>query len=285
MTVRHAPALLVAVLALASGAACQKASGPVNMVSPVSAPSAWDNVLKEHTRRSQSYFIPSLEVDLRATLVTPRLRSAYIAARDRFHGQIGDDLAAELGALGRKPDEGVDGKMMSGPDSEQSVLVIVALFVRDVRYRDLSVSSSIWDVTLARGDAVVEPTHIERLRVDPGLQGVLPYVDRFDQAYLVRFPLVDMTTGTAMLSPGGAPVKLTVASALGTTRAEWTLVGDGVAPVDDNAAKNPEENTRLPEKTMKSSDAGVFDPAPVETDPEGTPSTTDTDAGSPPSTP
>jgi len=248
---------------------CQKTSGPVNMVAPVSAPSAWDAVLKEHTRRSQSYVIPSLEVDLRATLVTPRLRSAYIAARERFHGQIGEDLEDELAALGKKPDEGVDGKMQKGPDAEEHVLVFVAIFVRDQRYRDLSVSSSIWDVALTRGTARVAPSSVDRLRVDPGLQGVFPFVDRFDQAYLVRFPLVDATTGTAMLSPGGAPVTLTVASALGTTQAGWTLVGDGVSKDDVSSTKNersPEdastEDMRLPEKKPRATEPVESDPTP-----------------------
>lgn len=248
---------------------CQKASGPVNMVSPVSAPSAWDTVLKEHTRRSQSYVIPSLEVDLRATLVTPRLRSAYIAARERFHGRIGEDLEDELAALGKKPDEGVDGKMLSGPDAEQHVLVFVAIFVRDQRYRDLSVSSSIWDVALARGAARVAPSSVDRVRVDPGLQGVFPFVDRFDQAYLVRFPLVDAATGTAMLSPGGDPVTLTVASALGKTQAGWTLVGDGVSKDDVSSTKterNPDdaapEDTRLPDKKPRTTEPVEADTTP-----------------------
>jgi hypothetical protein len=253
VSVRHALALLVVVLALGAAPACHKRSGPVNMVAPVSAPSAWDSVLKEHTRRSQSYVIPSLEVDMRATLVTPRLRSAYIAARERFHGQVGEDLADELGGLGKKPDEGVDGKMMSGPDSEQYVLVFVAIFVRDARYRDLSVTSSIWDVKLSRATAAVAPDRVERMRVDPALTGVFPYVDRFDQAYLVRFPLIDMTTGAAMLSPGGAPVKLTVASALGTVSTEWTLQGDGVAPLDERAPEGTTESGALPDKKAKPS--------------------------------
>ena len=42
-----------------------------------------------------------------------------------------------------------------------------------------------WDTRLVRGDTEVEATKIESLHNDPAVVEVLPYVDRFDDVYIV----------------------------------------------------------------------------------------------------
>lgn len=120
--------------------------------------------------------------------------------------------------------------------AEEQVLVYAALFVRETRFRDLGTSTTIWDVQLVRGDTRVSAIAYEPLRFSPALEELLPYVDRFDEVYLLRFPLV-ARDGTPLLSPGDPPLRLEVRSALGDLVAEWTLVGEAVAP---EAAPAPE---------------------------------------------
>ena len=59
-----------------------------------------------------------MEARLKATLVTPALRSAYLKNRVDFHGRFAKDLHKELVGYGQRPDEGVDAEMMSGPEGE-----------------------------------------------------------------------------------------------------------------------------------------------------------------------
>lgn len=199
-------------------------TGPVSMTpqtKDVDGEAAWDRILKEHTRRSEVYDLPIRQADMRATLVTPRLRKAFIDARDEFHGRFSRDTSRELLWLGQ-PDEGVDAAMRPAPESEQQVLVFVAMYVTDRKNRDIAASYTIWDTNLVRGDVSVAPVAIETLRNTPAVVDVFPYVDRFDDVYLLRFPLVD-PEGRPLLSPGGEPVRLEVKSALAECVVEWAL--------------------------------------------------------------
>jgi hypothetical protein len=160
--------------------------------------------------------------DLRATLVTPRLRTAFIAANPRLHGRVADDVANDLLRLGAPPDEGVDAAMRSGPESEEQVIVYVCFFVADQKNRDLAAGYTIWDTALVRGDARVEPLSIEPMKYSPAVAALLPHADRFDEIYVVRFPLVDARTGTSFTAPGEEPLRLEIKSAIGDAVVSWT---------------------------------------------------------------
>ena len=121
------------------------------------------------------------------------------------------------------PDEGVDATALSGPPGEGELLVFVAFYASDQKNRDLAVSGSIWDVRLTRGTTRVKPLKIERVRQSPAVVDVFPWVDRYDDLYLLRFAIVDAATSTAMMTTGEPPLVLEVDSAIARTSVRWTL--------------------------------------------------------------
>jgi hypothetical protein len=220
---------VVATLTVSAGAtltvsACATvpASGPVE-VAPSSSATAWDAELARATRRVEPYDWAMRQADLRATLITPRLRQAFAAERTRFHGRFARDTATELLAMG-VVDEGVDATAIDRPKSEEQVLVFVAFYAADQKNRDLAIKGSIWDVALVRGQQRVKPVAIEPVRSSPAVVDVFPYVDRYDDLYLLRFPLVDAATGFTPLAAGPEPLHLEIASAIATCDVSWSLV-------------------------------------------------------------
>jgi hypothetical protein len=228
---RHATRLSLLVVALsllvsfASGCATLSDRGALDMATPVaqSESGRWESVVREHTRKVEVFEWAVRWVDLRATLVTPRLRTAFIAAEPRLHGRVAHEFKNDLLRLGAPPDEGVDSPILSRPHAEEEVIIYVCFYVADQKHRDLGAGYTIWDTTLVRGDAKVVPTAIETLKYSPALEALLPHADRFDEIYVMRFPLVDAATGTAMLSPGGEPLRLEIRSALADAVVSWTL--------------------------------------------------------------
>lgn len=221
---RHLRAVAIAMAAAFAGSGCATipASGPVELA-PASTTASWDAELKRATRRVEPYEWAMRQADLRATLITPRLRRAFAAERTHFHGRFARDAATELLAMG-VVDEGVDASAIDRPKSEEQVLVFVAFYAADQRHRDLAIKGSIWDVALVRGGARVKPLAIEPVRSTPAVMQVFPYVDRFDDLYLLRFPLVDAASGATPLGPGSEPLHLEIASALATCDVSWSLV-------------------------------------------------------------
>jgi len=222
-SVRHHPprAALVALLFCLLAPACgTPSSGRARLAAQ---PEGWREVVAESTRRVEPYHWTFRAADLRATLFTPRARAAFIAEREKFHGRFTRDVAAELVALGAAPDEGVDAPMKAKPDGEEQVLVLASLYVSDQKNRELQIRQTIWDTELVRGSARVKPLAIEPIRITPAVTALFPFVDRFDEVYLLRFPLVDAASGQPLLSAGGPPLRLEVRSAIADCVLEWTL--------------------------------------------------------------
>ncbi len=190
-----------------------------------SASSAWDAEVTKATRRVEDYDWVIRQADLRATLITPRLRKVFLDERQQFHGRFADKTQQELIGLG-DPDEGVDAdQTLSGPKSEEQVLVFVAMYVSDQKNRDLSAGYTIWDTVLTRGNQKVKPIAVETVKASPAVAEVFPFIDRFDDLYLFRFPLVDPSTGTALLGSGPEPLRLEVKSAIAECVVGWDLEG------------------------------------------------------------
>ncbi len=209
-------------LIVGSGCASLPANGPVEVV-PATVETSWEGELARASRRVEPYRWAVRQADLRATLVTPRLRKAFLAERNRFHGRFARDAATDLLAMG-VVDEGVDAAAIDRPKGEEQILLFVAFYAADQRNRDLAIKGSIWDVALVRGTSRLKPTSIEPVRSSPAVSQMFPYVDRFDDLYLLRFPLVDPATGVAPLAPGPEPLHLEIASALATCDVSWSLV-------------------------------------------------------------
>ena len=214
--------LALALITSASCATPYAQTGAVTMA-PTASTSTWEQEVSTATRRIEPYDWFMRQADLRATLITPRLRKAFLDERDGFHGRFADQAQRELVGLG-SADEGVDAaQALSGPAGEEEILVFVAMYVADQKNRDLSASYSIWDTTLSRGGPKVRPTKVENVRASPAVQAVFPYIDRFDDLYLFRFPLVDAKTGARLFAPGTAPLTLEVSSALADCVVAWDL--------------------------------------------------------------
>jgi hypothetical protein len=218
------PARVLSLLVLALlGASCTTLSstGDVQLATNTDGSDAgFAAEARNATRRSEPYDGAVRLADLRATLLTPRVRKAFIDARGDFHGAFADDLARDVVAMGNA-DEGVDAPTRSGPPGDGDVLVFVAMYASDQKNRDLAVSTSTWDVRLVRGAVTVKPLAIERVRRSPAVTAVFPWVDRFDDLYLLRFPIVDPSTSTTVLAPG--ELRLDVSSAQATCAVSWTL--------------------------------------------------------------
>jgi hypothetical protein len=220
----RAVALALALPAAAvSGASCAgpKATGPVGL-SPHADKSAWRDVIAEHTRRDESYDWAVRMADARATLITPALRKAFLDSRFEFQGRFAEKTERELVALG-EPDPGVDVESRPRPESEEQVLFFVAMYVTDQKNRDIGASYTIWNTELRRGGSSTRPIAIEPVQRSPAVLDIFPFADRFDDLYLVRFPLAD-SAGKAFLTPGGEPLTLHIESALATLDLQWTLV-------------------------------------------------------------
>jgi hypothetical protein len=207
------------------GCAAPRQTGPVSIAAAPEpardAGKAWQEIVREHSRRVEVYDWAVRQADLRATLVTPRLRRAFLLAREGFQGKFSQETARDLVALG-SADEGVDAAMRPGPEAEQQILVFVAMYVTDRANRDIAASYTIWETRLVRGSASVAPLAMDTIRNTPAVMDVFPYVDRFDDLYLLRFPLTDLE-GRSFMTPGGEPLRLEVKSALAEAVVEWTL--------------------------------------------------------------
>ena len=182
---------------------------------------AWSDAVAEATRRDEPYDWFLRQADVRATLVTPRLRKAYLDARAEFQGRFAEDAERELVALG-EPDPGVDVESRPRPESEEQVIFFVAMYVADQKNRNIAAGYTIWETTLERGDAKAQPIKIDVVRSSLSVMDVFPFADRFDDLYLVRFPLTDIA-GRPFLSSGGEPLRLRIKSALADASLEWTL--------------------------------------------------------------
>ncbi len=207
-------ARVVVALAVCGSLGCASIpnAGPVTAAPADSAD--WRTVLAEHTRQAESYDWAVRQADLRATLVTPRLRKAFLDARESFHGKLARELQVELVGMGA-PDEGVDAPMRVAPESEGQIVVLVALYVTDQKNRDISASYTIWDTELLMGDRRVRPTKMETLKNSPAAAEVFPFIDRFDDLYLLRFP--------GPLPAADGPIRLELKSALASASVEWQL--------------------------------------------------------------
>jgi hypothetical protein len=229
---------LTAIGAIAAAAACTTpyaAEGPIALAADDNGAVAaggtsgagdrWTIEVKKATRRVEPYLYAQRQADLRATLLTPRLRQVFGQERARFHGRFAQQTGKELLSFG-SVDEGVDAdKTIARPESEEQVLIFVAFYVADQKHRDLGIKGTIWDTTLVRGDKRVKPIAIESVRHSPAVAEVFPYVDRFDDLYLLRFPLVDPASGLEALSAGGEPLRLEINSALAQCAVSWGLEG------------------------------------------------------------
>lgn len=209
----HRAAAAVALLLAALGGAGATCGGsrPAVALQPPAAPQSWERALEDWTRQDRDYDWMDLRLDARATYHAPALRKAFIDHRSRFFGDFADRAKQELVDLG-------------GGEAEHWHSFFVSTFVDWQRYKAMAHAHTIWTLSLENDQGVrVVASKIRDVRVNPAVQALYPYVDRFDRAYLVRFPLAD-AEGRPVLTSTTRRFTLRVDSAYARGTMVWDLV-------------------------------------------------------------
>lgn len=204
-------------LALLAGAACAKPP-PAVLFGPARPLTAADygTVLRTWTRSDKVYEGLNNIMFIDVTFHAPEFRRAFAVAFPDVYGHGGQVTRREL----------VD---LTG-DVEQHHTFFVKVHTPDVDWNDLEEPDSIWRVNLVSSNEVaVPPSEIIKVKIDENLRVVYPYLGRFDQAYLVRFPLVDHE-GKQVITEQTERFAMRVASAMGVATLTWDLVVPSRAP-------------------------------------------------------
>lgn len=186
-------------------------------------------ILEEHTRRAHVYDLFEDMVHVRATYHSAAFRHAFAAGRSRFQGRSAD--AVERILTGKEPDDDplnqvsdvmapFEKNRPASFDPSSCETFFIAFYVSNQEYRALDERSSIWDLFLeVEGQPPVKPLRYERLRLDPSLTQIYPYLDKLDIPYVVYFPRAD-ASGQHPIAPGRT-FKLRFASKLATAILTW----------------------------------------------------------------
>jgi hypothetical protein len=150
-------------------------------------------------------------LDARATYHAPAFRKSFLDHRKGFFGDFADKAYKELVELG-------------GGEAEEWHSFFLSAFVDWQKYKAMSHSHTIWTLTLENDQGVaVVASKIKDVRINPGVAAIYPYVDRFDKAYLVRFPLTDKE-GRPVITAQTRSFTLRVESAYAKAQLLWDLV-------------------------------------------------------------
>ena len=161
----------------------------------------YPHVLASWTRDNRLYNGLENKVFVTSVFMTPELRAAVRTAYPDVVGHGGPVTRDELAAA-------------PGDD----LVFFVTMYTADRKWNDLQTPTSIWKVTL-KGAAEVVPRSIVRVRADENLRTVFPFIGRYDETYVVRFPAGDGT----VIASATDEVTLRLASGLGETSLAWRL--------------------------------------------------------------
>jgi hypothetical protein len=166
-------------------------------------------VLKTWTRQEEIYQGFDVRLFLHATYHAPAFRRAFAIAFPDIYGHGGEITRREL----------VD---LSG-NIENYHTFFVSAYTPEKKWNDFEQEDSIWRFSLI-GDGSVEvgPEEIVLIKIDENIKTVFPYIDRFDQVYLIRFPMVD-ELGQTVVGPSTEKFQIKIVSALGQAHLTWEL--------------------------------------------------------------
>ena len=147
---------------------------------------------------------------VKATYHSPEFRRAFAVAFPDIYGHGGKITRRELVEL-------------TG-DVEQYHTFFVVAYTANRKWNDLEQPDSIWRLTLrGKGDVSVSPHEILSVKIDENIRTVYSPIHRFDEAYLVRFPLTDPLRNI-VITPESEEFTLRIASSLGVAELEWELI-------------------------------------------------------------
>lgn len=185
-------------------------------LAPSNTRQAWERVLADWTREHRVYDWSDDMIYARATFHSPAFRKGYIDHRSEFFGYFSDQANKELLELGFG-------------EVENFHSFFVSAYVGKQRYKALTHSHTIWSLYLENNEGVkVKAEKFRDIRITQSVAAMYPYVDRFDKAYLVRFPLAD-ADGKPVITGSTRAFTLHIASNYAHAQLKWELV-PGAAP-------------------------------------------------------
>lgn len=201
----------------------------------------WSDLVRVHTRRGVVYSDAGLlrQFDLRATLMTPRLLTAWENGYADAHGRELEGLERTLYETSLWPSlssetNGSEGNPVNQVDQAESgapepmLWFLVSSYVTDQPHRDLGATYSIWDITATwiTPDGQKEtlyPKVIDEQRFSPAMTELLPHTNDFDDIYAIGFPVSAFMLHDLPPWQAGGQVELHVKSALASTSLLWQL--------------------------------------------------------------
>lgn len=178
--------------------------GPVGEI----APEDYGAVLDAYTRSYKLYDRLDDILFVTATYHAPEFRKAFAVSFPEIYGHGGRVTRKELLEL-------------TGNVERYHTFFMVA-YTPKRDWNDFDQADSIWNVTLVGPHTTVPAAEITEVKVDENIHVVYPYVNRFDKAYLVRFPLTD-AEGRLVIDNETRAFTLRLASALGAAEPTWTV--------------------------------------------------------------
>lgn len=193
---------------------CSTAPPPGQLFGPVRELTSDDfgAILRTWTRSERIYRGFDQKMFIDATLHSAEFRKSFAITWPHVYGAGGRVTRRELVEL-------------TG-EAETTHSFFLSVYTSDRDWNDLSEESSIWRLTLRAGDHSVEASEIISIPADANLRAIYSHIDRFDECYLVRFPLAD-PLGQLVVAPDSEALTITIASALGRAELRWKLLPAG----------------------------------------------------------
>jgi len=211
--------LLTALGSLAAGCSSPPPASLYGTGHQISA-KEYADVLATWTRSDKVYGGLDTKMFITGTFHSSEFRRAFAVAFPEIYGHGGNITRRELVDLTE--------------NVEQFHNFFVAVYTSDRKWNDLAKPDSIWRVSLVGSEEVaVDAAEIVIVKLDANLRAVYPYVGRFDEGYLVRFPLTD-AMHRLVLDGKSTSVTLRIASALGVAELRWAL-----EPIVDSRSEAP----------------------------------------------
>jgi len=208
---------LVSVLALwvtavgAMGSTCAPQRSAAVSLAPSESVQPWSRHVADWSRAHKVYYWMDDKIFARATYHSPAFRKGFIDHRDEFFGDFSRIAKKELVDLG-------------GGEAENWHSFFVSAYVGTQRYRALAHAATIWTLSIENDEGVrVNAQRLTDVKINPAVQAIYPYVDRFDRAYLVRFPLAT-DDGRPVITSLTKSVTMRISSAYAEATLIWDLI-------------------------------------------------------------
>ncbi|MCK5690590.1 hypothetical protein KAI87_15025 [Myxococcota bacterium] len=200
---------MILVAILAASFSCTSKPPKLRLRGPFPPPSAkaYPAILHECSRSAKIYKGLDNQLFVTSTFHTPQFRRAFAASFPDVYGHGGAITRRELVEL-------------TG-DVERYHTFFLSVYTPNLKWNDIGQSDSIWRMTLMN-DEGVSVGMVEALPVkkDANLKVVYPYIGRFEETYLVRFPLSD-PMNRLIIGQKTKSLTLRMASALGAAELVW----------------------------------------------------------------